>query len=279
MRAPTTVLSGFSDESAWPLGCIKLELELVDDNDSTRTRVVHVEFRVMRSYSCYNALLRRVTLQKFGMVPSTVHGMIKFPTKQGIATIQMEFGRALCASVTPPKPLPTVEEQIQSSSILVNPKYPDKRIQIGGTLSDGIKVRLHDLLIANMDIFVWCENDMTGVPRHFANHKLHANPNLTPVRQKKRPMAPERSEWLRLEVDKLVHANILREVRYQTWVVNPVLVKKGTDLGACASILRTSIRRALISAKKFKCFLDAYKGYHQIHMVVGDEDKIAFHTD
>ncbi|KAI3820052.1 hypothetical protein L1987_13908 [Smallanthus sonchifolius] len=29
---------------------------------------------------------------------------------------------------------------------------------------------------------------------------------------------------------------------------------------------------------KFKCFLDAYKGYHQIHMKNEDEEKMAFHT-
>ncbi|GJU67969.1 hypothetical protein Tco_1254228 [Tanacetum coccineum] len=28
-----------------------------------------------------------------------------------------------------------------------------------------------------------------------------------------------------------------------------------------------------------KCFLDAYKGYHQVHMAEEDEDKIAFYTD
>ncbi|XP_071718483.1 uncharacterized mitochondrial protein AtMg00860-like [Rutidosis leptorrhynchoides] len=54
---------------------------------------------------------------------------------------------------------------------------------------------------------------MTGVPRKIAEHKLNGNPNLTPVCQKKRPMAPERSEWLRLEVDKLFQANILKEVQ------------------------------------------------------------------
>lgn len=29
---------------------------------------------------------------------------------------------------------------------------------------------------------------------------------------------------------------------------------------------------------KYKCFLDAYKGYHQIKMDIEDEDKTAFHT-
>ncbi|XP_071714710.1 uncharacterized protein [Rutidosis leptorrhynchoides] len=193
---PTTILSGFSGESAWPLGCIELELELVDDDESTRTRAVPVEFCVVHSYLCYNALLGLVTLQKFGAVPSTVHGMIKFPTRQGIATIRTEFGRALCASVTPPKPLPTIKEQIRSSSILVNQKYHDKRIQVGDNFLDEIKVQLRDILVANMDIFAWCEDDMTGVPRNIAEKKLNASPNLTPVRQKKRLMAPERSEWL-----------------------------------------------------------------------------------
>lgn len=30
---------------------------------------------------------------------------------------------------------------------------------------------------------------------------------------------------------------------------------------------------------KYKCFLDAYKGYHQIQMAPAEEDKTAFHTD
>lgn len=30
---------------------------------------------------------------------------------------------------------------------------------------------------------------------------------------------------------------------------------------------------------QLKCFLDAYKGYHQVHMCREDEEKIAFHTN
>ncbi|XP_071718494.1 uncharacterized protein [Rutidosis leptorrhynchoides] len=216
-----------------------------------------IEFCVIHSYSSYNALLGRVTLQKFGAVPSTVHDMIKFPTRHGIATIRTESGRALCTSITPPEPLPTVDEQIRSCSIVINPKHPDKRIQIGGSLSNDIKVKLRNMLITNMDVFAWSEKDMTGVPREIAEHKLNARPILSPVRQKKRLMAPKRSEWLRMEVEKLVNANILREVHYQTWVE-----------------MRTYLGRY-----RFKCFLDAYKGYHQIQMVKADEDKTAFHTD
>ncbi|XP_071694575.1 uncharacterized protein [Rutidosis leptorrhynchoides] len=267
MRAPTTAFSGFFGESAWPLGCIELELELFDDDDSTLTQAVPVEFCMVCSYSCYNALLGRVTLQKFSAVPSTVHGMIKFSTRQGIATIQMESGKALYASVTTPKPLPTIDQRIQSSSILVNSKYPDKRIQVVGNLSDEVKIQLRDILVANMDIFAWYEDDMTGVPRNIAEHKLNANPNVTPVRQKKRPMVPERSEWLRLEVEKLVHANILRED------INKACPKDNYPLPEIDWKVES------LSGFRFKCFLDAYKGYHQIQMAEADEEKTAFHTD
>ncbi|XP_071718902.1 uncharacterized protein [Rutidosis leptorrhynchoides] len=39
-------------------------------------------------------------------------------------------------------------------------------------------------------------------------------------------MAPDRMKWLCAEVNKLVKAGILCEVKYQTWVANPVLVIK-----------------------------------------------------
>ncbi|XP_071699216.1 uncharacterized protein [Rutidosis leptorrhynchoides] len=88
--APNTALSGFSGESAWPIGMIELELELVDDDNKELVRSTIVEFVVVRSYSKYNALLGRTTLQKLAAIPSTVHGLIKFPTPIGIATIRSE---------------------------------------------------------------------------------------------------------------------------------------------------------------------------------------------
>ncbi|XP_071712913.1 uncharacterized protein [Rutidosis leptorrhynchoides] len=43
-------------------------------------------------------------------------------------------------------------------------------------------------------------------------------------------MAPDRVKWLCEEVTKLVRAGILREVQYQSWIANPVLVKKPDEL-------------------------------------------------
>ncbi|XP_071734225.1 uncharacterized protein [Rutidosis leptorrhynchoides] len=100
---------------------------------------------------------------------------------------------------------------------------------IGNTLSNETKSAFCELLANNSDVFVWQELDMTGVLCSVAEHHLNANPNLTPVRQKNRGMTPERSVFSKKRVEKLVQANILREVKYQTWVSYPVLVKKAND--------------------------------------------------
>ncbi|XP_071699842.1 uncharacterized protein [Rutidosis leptorrhynchoides] len=84
----------------------------------------------------------------------------------------------------------------------------------------------YKILATNLDVFAWQDSDMTGVPRHVAEHKLGVNPNIPPVCQKKRGMAPDRTKFLKEEVKKLVDAGILREVKYQTWVANPVMVRK-----------------------------------------------------
>ncbi|XP_071707961.1 uncharacterized protein [Rutidosis leptorrhynchoides] len=47
-----------------------------------------------------------------------------------------------------------------------------------------------------MDVFAWCENDMTGVSLHIAEHRFNVNPALKPIVQKRRGMAPDRAKWL-----------------------------------------------------------------------------------
>ncbi|XP_071727501.1 uncharacterized protein [Rutidosis leptorrhynchoides] len=97
--APNTALSGFSGESAWPIGIIELELELVDDDNKELVRTTTVEFSVVKSYSKYNTLLGRTTLKKLAAIPSTVHDLIKFPTPLGISTIRPEKQDASIAAV------------------------------------------------------------------------------------------------------------------------------------------------------------------------------------
>ncbi|GJY50751.1 reverse transcriptase domain-containing protein, partial [Tanacetum coccineum] len=95
------------------------------------------------------------------------------------------------------------------------------------------------------------------------------------------------------EVEKLVNAGIMKEVHYHSWLSNPVMVKKHDnswrmcvdfkDLNkACPKdgypLPEIDWKVESLCGYPFKCFLDAYKGYHQIKMAKEDEEKTAFIT-
>ncbi|GKD83878.1 hypothetical protein Tco_1350717 [Tanacetum coccineum] len=117
-------------------------------------------------------------------------------------------------------------EPVESVNVAINPEHPEQTIMIGGNLSIEGKKAICEVLKANLDVFAWKLEDMTGVLRTLAEHKLGIKENTAPVRQKKRGQAPERSKFIVKEVQKLVEAGIMREVTYQSWISNPVLLKK-----------------------------------------------------
>ncbi|GJZ07360.1 reverse transcriptase domain-containing protein [Tanacetum coccineum] len=114
------------------------------------------------------------------------------------------------------------------------------------------------------------------------------------VAEEKRPSCAERNIAINDEVSKLVAAGIMREVHYHDWLSNPVMVKKSDnswrmcvdfkDLNkACPKdgypLPEIDWKVESLCGFPFKCFLDAYKGYHQIQMAEEDEEKIAFITN
>ncbi|GKC36661.1 reverse transcriptase domain-containing protein [Tanacetum coccineum] len=129
---------------------------------------------------------------------------------------------------------------------------------------------------------------MIGVPRHIAEHRLNVREGCSPVRQKKRGKAPERNKAIQEEVEKLVDVGIMKEVHYHSWLSNPVMVKKHDDSWrmcvdfkdlnkACPKdgfpLPKIDWKVESLCRYPFKCFLDAYKGYHQIKMAKEDEEK------
>ncbi|GJZ15591.1 reverse transcriptase domain-containing protein [Tanacetum coccineum] len=155
-------------------------------------------------------------------------------------------------------------------------------------------MKLCYLLKDNLDIFSWKPADMTGVPRSIAEHRLNIREGCQSIRQKRRGQAPDRNKAIQEEVTKLVEAKIMREVHYHDWLSNPVMVKKHdgswrmcvdfTDLNKscpkdCFPLLEIDWKVESLCGYPFKCFMDAYKGYHQIQMAEEDEEKTAFHTN
>ncbi|GKD35979.1 reverse transcriptase domain-containing protein, partial [Tanacetum coccineum] len=239
MIPATTSLIGFSEETIWPIGQI--------------------------------FLLAKIGIRKIYVVPSTAHGMLKFLVEGG--TVMLRSSRVIpmeCAMISGPSTQHPMTSQV---------------------LEEKIKVAIHPE--QNFDIFAWMPADMTGIPRHMAEHRLNVQEGCPPFRQKKRGQAPERHKAIQKEVEKLVDAEIMKEVHYHSWLSNLVMVKKHDgswqmcvdfkDLNkACPQdgypLPEIDWKVESLCGYPLKCFLDAYKGYHQIKMAEEDEEKIAFIT-
>nr|GEW15511.1 reverse transcriptase domain-containing protein [Tanacetum cinerariifolium] len=191
----TTSLTGFSGETIWPLRQLKLLVTIGDANHFTKA---WMNFMVVKSMSPYNGIIGRLGLKAIQAVPSTVHGMLKFPVEGGIATIRSTILIPTeCASVTTSSVTPEERTRPANFTVALHPDFPDQEL-----------------------------SDMTGVPRSVAEHRLNIREGYTPVRQKKRRQAPEHARAIQAEVQKLVDARIIREVYYHDWLSNPVMVKK-----------------------------------------------------
>ena len=134
---------------------------------------------------------------------------------------------------------------------------------------------------------------MPALDRDFLCHCLTMDPNVRPVRQRRRKFNEEMRQVIKEKTKKLLSAGHIREIQYPEWLSNVVLVKKAngkwrmcvdfSDLNkACPkdSYPLPSIDALVDSASGCKMFnfLDVFSGYNQIKMHPKDECKTAFKT-
>ena len=130
-----------------------------------------------------------------------------------------------------------------------------------------------DVLRRNTDLFAWQPSDMPGILLGI----ICIFPQAKPISQKKMKIGEERRKAVKEEVDKLLHANFIREVRFCTWLANAVMVKKANGKWRmCTDYTNLnraypkdvyplpSINRLVDEASEFQVltFLDAYFGYN-----------------
>ena len=84
-----------------------------------------------------------------------------------------------------------------------------------------------------MEVFAWAHLDMTDINPVHASHKLNVISLAKPVRQKIRRFHSDRYQIIQVEVDKLLAAGFIKEIKYPEWLANVVVVPKKGGNGEC----------------------------------------------
>jgi hypothetical protein len=121
---------------------------------------------------------------------------------------------------------------------------------------------------------------MPGIPRELAEHELNIFPNTKPVKQSMHRYNPEKAKSMGEEINRLLEAKFIREIKEATWLSPPVMVEKKDTKIYRMCIDFTALNKHCpkdyfplpridqIIDSTAGCerlsFLDAYSGYNQI---------------
>jgi hypothetical protein len=116
---------------------------------------------------------------------------------------------------------------------------------------------------------------------------------MRPKKQRQRKMSEDRILAAKAEVQRLLDAKVIKEVKYSEWLANVVLVpKKNEKMRMCIDFIDlnkackkepfllpridASVDKA--AGRKRFSLLDCFSGYHQIWLKKEDEEKTSFTT-
>ncbi|GLU19124.1 hypothetical protein SLE2022_353900 [Rubroshorea leprosula] len=178
-------------------------------------------------------------------------------------------------------------------TVPLNPDVPERTIKIGTKLTEKERAELLEFFRSNQDVFAWTTDEMPGIPAELTVHKLSTDPTKRPVVQKRRLFGPEKQAAIDEEIQKLLQAGCIRRVEYSEWVSNLVLVKKPNGKWRmCIDFTNLNDARPkdphpLPNVEKLveraagherMSFLDASSGYHQVQLLLNDQEKTAFYA-
>ncbi|XP_068498336.1 uncharacterized protein [Phaseolus vulgaris] len=124
--------------------------------------------------------------------------------------------RALLASERRPRPVGDWLER----------EIGGKTFKLGKNLDDGTQEQIAKVIGRHLDTFAWSASDMPGIDPDFLCHHLAMDPQVRPVRQRRRKFNEERRQAIKDETQKLLEAGHIKEIQYPEWLANVVLVKK-----------------------------------------------------
>ncbi|GAA0173263.1 hypothetical protein LIER_26918 [Lithospermum erythrorhizon] len=127
----------------------------------------------------------------------------------------------------------------------------DKTFRIGARLEKEHQQKLIELVRGYEDVFAWGLEDMQGIDLVVAVHKLYVDSAFHPIKQKKRLFNDEKNKEIREEVQMLLKANMIRELKFPNWITNVVLVKKPNKKLRMCTILPTLTKLVLRTSTRY----------------------------
>ncbi|KAH9802826.1 Ribonuclease H [Citrus sinensis] len=305
LERTNTSLKGFGGGRLTPIGVIEL---LITVGTKPFERTMMLDFVVVEERSPYQMILGRPFMRISQCVMSTHYLALKYIINGVVGVVKGDQRMARSCYATAAKETLQVtsldnrgdskngrQELVEKlEEVVVSRNDPSRVVKVGSELGEAIKGELVKCLQSHADIFAWSHEDMSGINRGVACHKLAVKKGPRPVRQKMRCFNQERYEAINTEVEKLLKAGFIREAKYPEWISNVVLVKKAngkwrmcvdfTDLNkACPKdsfplpkidqLVDSTAGHSLLS------FMDAFSGYNQIPMDEQDEESTTFITN
>ena len=196
VKPSSRTLTGFNGSSEVILGTIRLSVQA-----EGVTRMV--KFSEVSTKAPYHVILGTPWLYSMRAIASTYHQCVKFPGVDGmvktvrgdqratrdclITTIKLQRSQSLVNSVSPPisKVCPQKEEVLE---VPVDESDPSKVLRVGTYLSDEMQRTILDFLKQNLSTFAWSMSDMQGIDPSITTHELNVDPNIKPIRQKRRKL-------------------------------------------------------------------------------------------
>ena len=129
----------------------------------------------------------------------------KAEVESAIAPRESGIARAVIASERRPHP----------TEGWVETEIGGKKFKLGRPLNEDARRQISGVIEKNMDAFAWSASNMPGIDPDFLCHCLAMDPQVRPVRQRRRKFNEERRQVIHEETRKFLAAGHIREIQYQ----------------------------------------------------------------
>ncbi|TYK23213.1 uncharacterized protein E5676_scaffold142G002450 [Cucumis melo var. makuwa] len=164
---------------------------------------------------------------------------------------------------------------------------------ISASLSSEEKGKYMSLLTRYKDIFTWLYKEMPGLDPKVAVHHFTIKLGYQSIKQAQRRFRPDLIPQIEAEVNKLIEAGFIPDVKYLTWIANIVSIRKKIgQLRVCVNFRDlnnacpkddfplpiTEIMVDVTIGHEALSLMDGSSGCNQIRLTLLDEEMTAFKT-